>query len=155
GCKILEENAREVTHAGHPGSAEGGSVWICLQPRNQFLQVVRGQGFLCAKNAIEDLVQRHWLKIALYVVWKRVDGTVGDMRSPIARAECVAIGSGAKHSGGADIAVCATHVFNNDCLTKEAAHRLDEDTQNRIRSTSRRERKDQGDWPRRIRLCSC
>jgi hypothetical protein len=77
--KILEQNARKVRLATHAGSTEGCPVWIGLQPGDQFLQVVRWQGFLCGKDVVKNLMECHRLEIAQYIVWKRVDSTVRDM----------------------------------------------------------------------------
>src|SRR5262245_31464545 len=97
-------------------------------------------------------MQGHRLEIAQYVVGKSVDGTVRDMRAPVACAERVAIGSGAEDPASADVAARTAHVFNNDGLTKEGSHALDNDAQDHICSASRSKRQHQGDGARRIGL---
>jgi hypothetical protein len=74
------------------------------------------------------------------------------MRAPLADADGVAVGRGAREAADADIAAGAGDILDHQRLTERGAHRLGEDARQRVGRAAGGKRRDHGDGPRRIAL---
>ena len=114
----------DVSHAACTGAALGSLAWVCFQPRDEFLQILRRHVLPRNNHQRETGEQRDRLEIIQHVVLKIVQRTIGNMRVPEAQAERVAVRSGPRDPADRNAAVRSGHVFNDDGLAKRCLHPL-------------------------------
>ena len=149
---LLEIDAADMRCAAGSGGALRGLVRVGLEPVDQFLEVVRRQGFPHDSELRIGRDQRDRLEIVQHVVWQLVDRAVDHMRAPMADTDRVAVGRGARDASDADRARRSGCVLDDDGLAERRPHPLAHDPRDRIGRAARGERHDQRDRARRIGL---
>src|SRR5262249_3872153 len=99
-------------------STRGSLARVLLEPRDEFIQVVRGES-LSRKYPLRGVCQqRHRFEILHYVILELIARAVEDVRAPMADAHCVAIGCRARDPAHANAAARPGHVLDDHGLTE-------------------------------------
>jgi hypothetical protein len=131
-CFALKQqpgNMHDATRAVSPLCCLAG---IGFEPGNQFLQAIRRNAFPADDQKRTARNQGDRFEIVLHVVVQGIDGTVGNVRGPIAFDHRVAIGRRARDPADTDAAGRAGRVFNDDGLAKRSGHAPGDNARNRI-----------------------
>src|SRR5262249_47331264 len=145
-----------MSRTARPGVPQGSLVGVCLQPRDQFLQVVRRNGVLCQKDLRGIRHERNRIKIVDHIVGECIDSRIHHMYvERKSEAMVVAVGLGAGYATSTKGSIRAGNIFNDKGLAERVPHTLSDDAHDRIRRTARAGWNDDGDWTRRISLRTC
>src|SRR5258705_9675160 len=113
-------------------------VRVSLQPRDEGLQVICGESPPCGDKIGLGREQRDRFEVPQQVVLQRIDSTVADVCAPAADDDRISVRCRTCDPPNADAASRATHVLNDDGLTKRLPHPLGHDASYHVRPPTRR-----------------
>jgi hypothetical protein len=150
--RALEIDRAHMTRAAGSDGRAGCLVGICLEPGDQFVEVVRRK--ILARGDQDRAVgqQRHRFKIVEHVVLDRVDGARAHVAQPIADAQRIAVGRRACGAADPDAAAGARGVLDHHGLGERDGQMISKDARDRVGDPAGRHRHDDGDGARGINL---
>src|SRR5262245_23847871 len=150
--RALKKDAAHMSRAAGPDGCGCCLIVICLEPSDQFLEVVRRKIFSgCDENRAVGQ-QRYRFKILEHVILDRIHGARAYMAEPIADADRVAVRRRACGAADADAAARASDVLDYHGLAERDRQLIGKYTRDRVGDPAGRYRHDDGDGVRRIGL---
>ena len=128
---------------------------VGLDPRDQLVQVLRGDRGIADDQLRIGSDQRHRLEVLEEIVRERIGRAVEHMGAPLADAQRIAVGRRAGDPADADAAVRPGDVLDDDGLPERHPHALGDDARDGIGRAAGGERDHQGDGTGRIGLRAC
>ena len=148
----LKEGCRHVGRAADAAGPRRCLVGISFQPFDQFGKRVRREVLAGDDQVGFPGKQRNRIEVPQEIIGERINGAIGDMRTPIAGAERITVRGCTHDATDADTASRPGDIFDHYGLAERIPKPLRHDPHHHVERPARRIRHVHGDGPRRIGL---
>src|SRR5690349_11131111 len=107
-------NTSKVSHTARASAPLRNLVWVCPEPRDKLLQVLRGRVLSRDDHQRETCEQCDRPEVVHHVILEIVQSLIGNVCVPETQADRVAIRSRTGDEADSNAAVRSAHVLNDD-----------------------------------------